>query len=73
MPANATTRGLLQTLPITSAPTDSGSDVQTQLIEGLVRQVADRVATAIIERLQPTTGGDDDWLDSRNAAEYLVS
>jgi excisionase family DNA binding protein len=71
MPAYATTRGLLQTLPITSAPSDAGSDVQTQLIEGLVRQVADRVASAIVERLQPTTGGDDDWLDSRNAAEYL--
>jgi hypothetical protein len=70
MPGYATTPGLLQTLPITSAPSDAGSDVQTQLIEGLVRQVADRVATAIVERLRPTTGGDDDWLDSRNAVEW---
>ena len=71
MPAYATTRGQLQTLPAHWRSVRCRLGRQTQLIEGLLRQVADRVATAIINRLQPTTSGGDDWLDSRNAAEYL--
>ena len=71
MSAYATAPRQIQTLPFTNAPTDVGSDVQTRLIEGLLTQLTDHVAAAIVDRLQPTAGGTDDWLDSRHAAEYL--
>jgi excisionase family DNA binding protein len=71
MSAYATTPGQTPTLPFTNAPSDAGSEVQMPLIEGLLGQLADCVAAAIIDRLRPTTGGADDWLDSRHAAEYL--
>ncbi len=71
MPGYATARGQIQTLPFTDAQSDAGSVVQTQLVERLLAQLADCVAAAIIDRLQPTTGSADDWLDSRHAAQYL--
>jgi len=43
-----------------------------QLIDALVIQLADRVATAIAERLgAPSTDKAPEWLDSREAADYL--
>ena len=50
-----------------------GSDVMAgvEILDQLLDAVAARVAAAITARLTTETERDDEWLDSRHAAEYL--
>ncbi len=41
------------------------------LIDVLVAQIADQVADRLVQQLSAVPNGSDDWLDSRQAAEYL--
>lgn len=50
---------------INPAGIDEGS-----LMDALIDRLADRVADAVIDRLGPKRN-EDEWLDSRQAAEYL--
>jgi excisionase family DNA binding protein len=56
-----------------SVPHQSYSDVRggAEVIEELLDRIADRIAAAIAERLTTQNSGDDEWFDSRHAAEYL--
>lgn len=51
-------------------PTDD-ADIGAALVTQLVNQFADRVAAAVAQRLAHGATRDDEWYDSRHAAEYL--
>jgi excisionase family DNA binding protein len=44
---------------------------ESEIIGQLVDRIAQRLAAAIAERLVVTDDCDDEWLDSRHAADYL--
>jgi excisionase family DNA binding protein len=45
---------------------------EASLIDALIEELADRLATKLAAQLGVTSArGDDDWLDTRRAAEYL--
>jgi excisionase family DNA binding protein len=56
-------------------PTISGSTTQavasSSLIDELLAHLADLVAAQIIDRLAPQETAADEWLDTRDASEYL--
>lgn len=53
-----------------SCPADGGR-IGAAFVAQLADQLADRVAALVTERLAQGNGGQDDWYDSRHAAEYL--
>ena len=44
---------------------------QSPILEQLLDHIADRLAAVIAERLVASDNRDDEWFDSRHAAEYL--
>ena len=45
--------------------------VEVAVIDGLIAQLADRVAAMVVKQLSRLNEPADEWLDSRHAAEYL--
>ena len=71
MSAYASTRARVQALPAASDQGRLDAGGGDHLIESLIAQLADRVATVVLARLDAGDGADADWLDSRHAADYL--
>lgn len=73
MSAYATNRSQLRTVPgmtgKESAPTSRTAEAA--VIDGLIAQLADRVAAMVVKQLSHLDEPADEWLDSRHAAEYL--
>jgi excisionase family DNA binding protein len=73
MSAYANSRSQLRALPTLrkgNAPSGSAA-VELAVIDGLITQLADRVAAMVVEQLSGTDERANEWLDSRHAAEYL--
>lgn len=47
------------------------SSVGVDVLDQLIEDIANRIAAAITDRLATPARPEDDWLDSRHAAEYL--
>ncbi len=73
MSAYATSRSQLRALPTLTRrgfpPTPA--TVEVSAIDGLISQLADRVAAMVVEQLSGTDERADEWFDSRHAAAYL--
>lgn len=63
---------LLDRRPTTSAGASAGAASGSVVLNELLGQLADLVADRLAARLAgPETGGADEWLDTRRAADYL--
>ena len=73
MSAYATSLGQLRGLPseFKRAHTDAAAPGEPTVIDDLISQLVERVATAVVERLTDDGQRDDEWFDSRHAADYL--
>ena len=60
--------GLSENAP--SAPAEL-AHVPARVVDQLIDQLVDRLAAAVAERLARQGSEDDEWFDSRRAAEYL--
>ena len=73
MSAYANSRSQLRALPALrqgDAPSGSAA-AELAVIDGLIAQLADRVAATVVEQLSGTDERADEWFDSRHAADYL--
>ncbi len=73
MSAYATSLGQLRGLPseFKRAQTDASAAGGATVIDCLISQLVERVAAAVVERLADNGQRDDEWFDSRHAADYL--
>jgi|SRR5579884_1095515 len=68
------TRRVLRAVPEVTTNESSPLDTQRDqaLLDLVVEQLADRVAAAVVARLEPATAEvASEWMDSRAAADYL--
>jgi excisionase family DNA binding protein len=68
VPALTDRRSAVETVRtgIAAAPNEAGT-----LIDAVIDRLADHLVTAVLARLGPDEDHKDEWLDSREAAEYL--
>jgi len=73
MSAYATNRSQLRALPALTRERALSTSAAVELAarEGLISQLADRVAAMVVEQLGGADERADEWFDSRHAAEYL--
>ena len=73
MSAYAKGRSQLRALSVMTAeavPAASGN-TEVAVLDGLIAQLANRVAAMVVEQLSVKGARGDEWFDSRHAAEYL--
>jgi excisionase family DNA binding protein len=77
-PPLTTTSQLAAVAPLPARPAANATDgqlglqLESQVVNQLIEFLAERVAAAVAERLGTRSANDDDeWVDSRHAAEYL--
>jgi excisionase family DNA binding protein len=72
MSAYATSAEQLHPLPSRNdGATNATGPLETLVMESLLAQLADRLATAVVEQIRGASEVGDDWFDSRHAADYL--
>lgn len=73
MSAYATSRSQLRAVQDVTAKGSppTSRTVEVAVIDGLIAQLADRVAAMVVKQLSRIDEPADGWLDSRHAAEYL--
>lgn len=73
MSAYATSRSQLRAVQDATAKGSppTSRTVEVAVIDGLIAQLADRVAAMVVKQLSRIDEPADEWLDSRHAAEYL--
>jgi excisionase family DNA binding protein len=71
MSAYATARNGRTISPLSLA-TPLGTSGEPSMLDAVIEDIADRVASAVVSRLTASQDRDEgEWLDSRGAAEYL--
>jgi excisionase family DNA binding protein len=58
-------------VPAHRTANDEGGLVESVIVQQIVDRIADRLAVAIAEKLVMNDEREDEWFDSRYAAEYL--
>lgn len=71
MPAYVTRGPQLKALPRSSDQQHRVVGERDQILDGLIAQLAERVTAAVLARLDVPGASNAEWLDSRNAADYL--